>query len=85
MISFSAFSERHITDNIDNWLKDVLAEYNIDTSEYTVITDYGANMLSHKQYHPLVVCFYHRLHTTITTSFNQTKELNTNLSELKKQ
>ena len=48
------------------------------TSEYTVITDYEANILSLKQYHPLVVCFPHRLHATITTTFNHTKELNTN-------
>ena len=73
MISFSVFPERRIIDNIVNWLKDVLAEYNIGTSEYTVITDCRSSTISLKQYHMLVVSFYIGTHHD-NNIINQSKQ-----------
>ena len=84
MIAFSSFIEKHSTKNIDSWIKKILDQYEIEDSSYTILTDSGANMVSLKNEHPLVVCFSHRLHTTIATAFNKTKETNEELSKLNK-
>ena len=41
-------------------------------------------MVSLKNKHLLVVCFSHRLHTTIATAFNKTKETNKEWNKLNK-
>ena len=74
MIGFSAFCEKHTTVNINRWFLEMLNKYDINNNNYTIITDCGSNMIALLREHSLVVCFTHRLHTVIATSFTKTKE-----------
>ena len=73
MIRFSAVCEKHTTLNINRWFLETLNKYDINNNN-TIITDCWSNMIALHRENYLVVCFAHKLHTVIATTFTKTKE-----------
>ena len=70
LISFTSFPEAHTSENIDGYIKEMLVEYSLDRN-LPLITDCAANMLKLKIFHPVLVCFAHRLNTVVSTAFKE--------------
>ena len=83
LIAFNFFPESHTTDNIQTYINNVLEIFNIPIT-LPLITYCAQNMIKLGETYPLVVCFAHRLHTVISSTFESSIKTNEQINAIHK-